>query len=623
LNELSEQWIDNKESKRISFTNIEHKKYTLLVKYKNNITGKESVIYPIILNIRPPWYFSTLASIAYLLLGLTGIVYLAFYFIRKDKKKRAAMLEKLQQKHQDEVHESKLRFFTNIAHEFCTPLTLIYGPCSRILAHKESDTFVLEYTRLIQRNAERLNSLIQELIEFRRIETGHRMPQIEAFSISDFAQDIIRSFSENIESKNCKLEHHIQSSLIWNSDKGFLFTVITNLISNALKYINDRGVIKIAIKTVDELLCISISNTGKGIEKENYDRIFDRYSILDNFENQHENTTTRNGLGLAISNNLVKLLGGKIEIDGIPDEITSFTVKLPKQEVSTAVHSNLTLPVINVRQDYSTNLELPEYKFDRNKQTVLVIDDDIEILWLICEVFVDIYNVIPIHKITEMDEIFNDVYPDIIICDVMMPNMDGITFTKRLKKNKKTAHIPMLLISAKYSIDEQIAGIDAGAEMYITKPFNIDYLKISVKQLILRKETLKDYFASPISAFDLVEGKLMHKENKQFLQNVLDIINTNLMKKELSPQFIASKLNISTRHLYRKVGEVYDQSISDMIKECRLRVAQNLLMNTKMTIDEIVFNSGFSNRATFYKIFAEKYNSTPNKYREKSMRDVS
>ena len=224
------------------------------------------------------------------------------------------MLEKMKIKHQEEVHESKLRFFTNIAHEFCTPLTLIYGPCNRILNHSGSDRFVIEYTKLIQRNAERLNSLILELIEFRRIETGNRTAHIEALSITELANDIINTFSENIESKNIKFEHAIPKNLSWNTDKSFLYTVVSNLLSNALKYTNSYGTIKLNIKVENETLSIIISNTGRGITKENHDLIFDRYSILDNFENRDERTPiSRNGLGLAISNNLVKLLGGVIE----------------------------------------------------------------------------------------------------------------------------------------------------------------------------------------------------------------------------------------------------------------------------------------------------------------------
>ncbi len=623
LGELNENWIDNNEARHISFTNMKPGKYTLQVKYLNRVTGQESPVYQITLNILPPWYLSSLAYFIYFILIIISLLLTAYFLVRREKKRRMAMLEKLKIKHQEEVHESKLRFFTNIAHEFCTPLTLIYGPCNRILTHQGSDRFVIEYTKLIQRNAERLNSLILELIEFRRIETGNRTPHIETLSITDLANDIIKTFAENIESKNIQFEYNIPGRLNWNSDKSFLYTVISNLLSNAYKYTNSYGTIKLSVKAEKDLLNITISNTGKGIRKENYDLIFDRYSILDNFENRDDNTSiSRNGLGLAISNNLVKLLGGEIEIESVPDKTTSFVIKLPRAEITNTEKTNTILPEITLRKEYNEVMKLPVFEFDNNKQTVLIIDDDIEILWLISDIFIESYNVIALDKISGTNDIMQQVFPDIIICDVMMPELDGITLTRQIKANKKIAHIPIILLSAKHSIEEQIEGLDAGAEMYITKPFNVDYLKISVKRLILRKETLKDYFTSPLSAFDLVEGKLTHKEDKGFLQQVLDIINNNLLEENLSAQLVAKRLNISTRHLYRKMNEISDKSIAEMIRDCKLHVAQNLLLNTKHTIDEIAYKSGFANRATFYKVFAEKFNATPKEFRDKSMQKL-
>ncbi|MDD3079730.1 MAG: DNA-binding response regulator [Paludibacter sp.] len=225
----------------------------------------------------------------------------------------------------------------------------------------------------------------------------------------------------------------------------------------------------------------------------------------------------------------------------------------------------------------------------------------------------------PVNKFSTVQDLFKDIYPDIIICDVMMPGIDGIKLTRQIKADKRTAHIPVILLSAKHSIEEQIEGLDAGAEMYITKPFNVDYLKTSVKRLISSKEVLKDYLSSPLSAFDLTDGKLTHKEDKIFIQNVLDIINNNLLDEDLSARFVAAQLNISTRHLYRKINDICDKSIAEMIKECKIHVAQNLLLNTKLTIDEIAYRSGFSNRATFYKVFADKFNSTPKEYRDTSI----
>ena len=617
LSGWNEQWIDNGNRKNISFTNIAPQKYTLLVKYINRVTGYESDVYQLILDIQPPWYKSTLAYVVYILLVLGLIGLMVFFFIRKNRKKRLKVLIKMRQRHQIEVHESKLRFFTNIAHEFCTPLTLIYGPCNRILSYT-SDRFVKENTQVIQRNAERLNGLIQELIEFRRIETGNRKPQIEQVSITKLSNDIIKSFSETMESKGLRFEYQIQSDLFWNTDKNFLYTVITNLLSNALKYTNYLGTIRMRVELKNDSLEVIINNTGKGIRKEDYNRIFDRYSILDNFENKEDNSVSRNGLGLAISYNLVKLLNGEIVIESELDKETSFIIRVPQNELSKRMENAPAIPdVLLQKMSSNTVLELPQYPTDSKKQTIFIIDDDMEILWLICEVFKNQYNVVPFNTINSVEELLSNTYPNIIISDIMMSGMDGISIVKQIKSNKATNHIPLILISAKLDVEEQIKGLDAGAEMYITKPFNIDFLKVSVSRLLARKESLKDYYSSALSAFDLMRGKQIHKEDKEFLEKVLSIINENLLEKDLSAKLIAEKLNISLRQLYRKISDLGESSLADMIKESKLHVATNLLQNTKMSIDEITYNSGFSNRATFYNAFSTKFNCTPKEYREK------
>ena len=613
----NEQWIDNGNRKNISFTNIAPQKYILSVKYINRVTGYESDVCQIILNIQPPWYKSILAYVLYVMLVLVLMGLTVFFLIRRNRKKRLKALTKIRQRHQVEVHESKLRFFTNIAHEFCTPLTLIYGPCNRILS-QTSDSFVKENAQVIQRNAERLNGLIQELIEFRRIETENRKPQIEEVSITELSHDIIESFSEIIESKGFCFEYQIQPNLLWNTDKSFLYTVITNLLSNALKYTNYLGTIRMGVKSKKDSLEIVINNTGKGIRKEDHKRIFDRYSILDNFENKEDNSVSRNGLGLAISYNLVKLLNGEIAIESELDKETSFIIRIPQNELSKQIENTSEIPeAMLLQMSSSTILELPQYPIDLKKQTIFVIDDDMEILWLICEVFKDQYNVVPFSTINSVEELLSNTYPNIIISDVMMPGMDGISIVKQIKNNKITNHIPLILISAKLDIEEQIKGLDAGAEMYITKPFNIDFLKVSVSRLLDRKESLKDYYASALSAFDLMRGKQIHKEDKEFLEKVLNVINENLLEKDLSTKLIAQKLNFSSRHLYRKISDLGENSLADMIKESKLHVAENLLLNTKMSIDEISHNSGFSNRATFYNVFSAKFNCTPKEYRER------
>lgn len=623
LDGLSQQWIDNGKSNTISLTNFKPGDYTLLVKYYNRVLNKESDVYSIKIRILPPWYQSTWAYILYFIILLLCVGAVIRYFVIKNKRKRMRALRIMEQQHKEDIYESKLRFFTNIAHEFCTPLTLIYGPCSRILSIKNIDKSVTKYTQIIQQNAERLNGLIQDLIDFRRIETGYKKAQIEELNISDVLKKVSESFTVLSESQNISFEKYIPDNIIWNSDRNFIVTIVTNLISNAFKYTSQNGKVDVRMEEVDDLLRVIITNTGKGIKEEDISKIFDRYSVLDNFENQDRSDLwSRNGLGLAISYSMVNMLNGEMRINSIPNEKTDFIVELPVIEcVDGGSTQSTALPEVKDLVTENMNMlstPLPQYTFDEGKPSILIIDDEPEILWLIGDIFASEFNILTINKASDAVSVMEETEPNIILCDVMMPGLSGIDFVREIKSNEKTAHIPLVLISAKHEVEEQIEGINAGAELYITKPFNVDYLKTSVKHLISRKEALKDYFSSPLSAFEVDNGKLTHKANKKLLKDILYIINKNIRNKDLSVNFIATKMNMSNRNLYRKVGEISDISIADMIRDCRLHVAVDLLVKSKSTIDEIIFKSGFTNRVSFFKAFSKKYGCTPKEYREQN-----
>lgn len=615
---LSDQWINNGGSNEASFSNIAPGNYTLLVKYYSRTLEKESPVYSLKIRIYPPWYLSGWAYLAYLLVVLYAVFLVYRYYIRNQTRRKQELLNEIEKKHQKDVYESKLRFFTNIAHEFCTPLTLISGPCERILAQQGTSKFVTNYVYMIQTNAERLNNLIQELIEFRRIETGNRDISIEKLKVTLETKKILDMFSNLKDSKAINVTFLSAKDIEWNSDKGFFITIITNLISNAFKYTSNNNEIKISLTESNNQLIITIANEGSSILEIDSKRVFDRYTILDNFEKGENNQRfSRNGLGLAISYNMVKLLNGTIEVTTVDNYVT-FTVKLPYLEQTVNSDSNLAKITYSPEIIQQKIFNLPTYNFDKLRSTILIIDDDIEILWLIGELFSSEFNIIPLSDSLQIDNVLNEVYPNIIISDIMQPGLDGIELTRKIKSNKETAHIPIILISGINEVDKQIEALEAGAEMYISKPFNTKYLKISVHQIIERKEKLRNYFSSPISSYEMFEGKYTHAEQKKFMHSVMKVINENITNSDLSTQFIADKLGIGTRSLYRKMQDIGDESFSNLIKECRLIFAADLLLKSKMTIDEIVYKSGFSNKVTFFKAFQKKYSCTPKNYRTKN-----
>ena len=610
------EWTYNGNSDEISFADLHPGNYTLYVKYYNKVLGKESYIYKMDIRISPPWYASPWAYFVYALLLLVVILLIAGVWMMYHRKKKAEQQQKIEQQHKEEIYESKLQFFTNISHEFCTPLTLIYAPCNRLLAEKNLSESGKKYTSVIKQNAERLNSLIQDLIEFNRIESGYKKPVIAPVDITAIVGKLVESFTEMAESQAIVFEKEISPSVRWNSDKDFIITILLNLLSNAFKYTKNEKKVRVRVGVHQDHLCMVVSNTGKGIAEKDIPMLFDRYHILQHFE-LNDRFSSRNGLGLAISSNMVHLLGGTIEVESIPDEWTHFRVKLPYLESSLeGSEEEKTISLPNYNLEHNPVFRIPESDIDTLKPTILVVDDEIEIQWLLFDIFKDDYNVLTAVNPLEVMEMLKENTPDLIISDVVMQGADGLTFSRQVKEDKDTAHIPFILLSARRDMEVQTEGLNAGAEIYITKPFHVDYLKSSVRRLLERKESLREYFSSPLSLYTLEQGKLSDKEHKKFVNEILKIINKNIKDKDLSAHLIAEKMNIGLRSFYRKLEEADGINLTELINNCRLAKAADLLAKTKLTIDEVVFQSGFTNRSTFYRAFSKKYNCTPTEYRK-------
>lgn len=623
LDEVSSQWIESGTSASAIFSNLAPGQYTLLVKYKNNMNGKECEPQKLLIQITPPWYLSNWAYILYFILIALFCILAVYRIVHQYRRKQHRMIEKLNRKKKEEVYESKLRFFTNITHEFCTPLTLIYGPCEKILAYSQSDSYIRKYGKMIQQNTEKLNGLILELLEFRRLETGHKVLSIQRLSVSDKLQNIAESFCELAENKNLNYRLDIEPDIEWNTDISCFSKIVNNLISNAFKYTPEEGNITIGLKVENQFLTLNISNSGKGIAKENLAKIFDRYKILDSFEMNGKNS--RNGLGLAICKNMVTLLNGEINVSSIQNEITTFTVTLP--ELSPTAQEAETPQKVYATGPLNTNTEPMELEqttvnFDTSKHTVMIIDDDPSMLWFVSEIFVDKYNVLSFNNAAEALASLELKQPDLIISDVMMPEIDGLSFAQKIKQNKLWSHIPLILLSALHHEDDQVKGIEAGAEVYVTKPFNVKYLEKVVYRLIKRESDLKEYYSSIFSSFKVENGNCIHKEDQEFLDKVIETIEKNITNPDLSVELLSSDLGYSTRQFYRKLKPITDKSPADIIKEYRLTMAERLLLTKNYTIEEIMDKTGFNNRGTFYKLFSQRFGMPPRQYREQQKDSV-
>lgn len=622
-----QKWINNGPNPTISFNEMTYGKYNLAVKYINRVTGVEGVPYSLEIAVQSPWYLSTIAEILYLLLFIAIIGFGVYSSLRRQKKKQEEKMMRLEQAHREDVYEEKLKFFTNITHEFCTPLTLIYGPCERMLTYSGSDEYIRKYVELIRSNAERLNTLIQELIDFRRIETGNKVLKPVRVGVSELCNDIMHSFSELAERNNVNFINEITPDLAWNSDFGCLRKILTNLISNAFKYTPTEGTIKVNVRICDDNLRISVFNTGKGLRKEDKERIFNRYSVLDNIEkNAVKGLSSRNGLGMAICHSMVDLLKGSITIESEVGRFADFIITLPGLELpDNATTDNAKIDTesqpkaVNITDIAATSpieisTESVTKPTNKSVETILVVDDNKEILFLLRDSMTD-YNVKTAESVDEALSIIRQTPPDIIISDIMMPGTDGVTFARMIKSNKHTMHIPLVLLSAKTSNEERIEGLESGADAYIGKPFSLRYLKAVVKRLIDNKSHLREYYNTAASTYQYNDGRLLHNEDKDYLEKIVSFIEENIDNSELSPEQLATHMKTSVRNLYRKFKELDQPSPNDFIKNLRINFAAKLLLTTSMTVQEIIYRSGFTNRSHFYKEFDKRFNMTPKDYR--------
>lgn len=625
-------WIDNGKHTMLSLTQLPPGNYTLSVKYYNRTSGYESEPVCLRIQINPYWWQTLFMKFLYWFLALGGIGYFSYVQYFRIKRRHAYALMSLEQRHKEELYEEKLRFFTNITHEFSTPLTLIYSPCERLLSYGGTDDFVRKYVMLIKKNTERLNQLIQEIIDYRRIETKHQQLNLEKYNVSEYVNETCAMFMDLAEKNEVKLCRDVEADLFWNMDMRCFPKIVGNLLSNALKYTPRGGMVRVVLRQLPEnLLQFRVYNTGKGIKEEDRVRIFNRYCVLDEVEEGASQFLSRNGLGMAICHSSVQLLEGKIEIESEIGEYAEFVVTLPLLPLSDDASKSTVKEIVPLKiQNLEASKQLlmePVTESEEvecvpipseNRPLVLVVDDNQDILFLLREVLMDKYVVQTAKSADEALDYLMKITPALIITDIMMPGADGVALTKRIKQNKHTMHVPLIILSARNTDEAKSEGLQAGADAYIGKPFNVQYLQAVVGRLIESRKDMKEYYNTSASAFSFVEGRLMKTEDKEFLSMFNDVVERNLSNSSLTTEMIANELNVSSRTLYRRLKELGVSSPKDYVRERKMEKAVKLLQTSNMSIQEIIFECGFNNRAYFYKDFSKRYGTTPKEFRHEA-----
>ncbi|MNS18850.1 Sensor histidine kinase TmoS [compost metagenome] len=612
----------------ISFTNVPKGNYSLWIKWTNSDGVWSKPVHAIDIRVKPVFWQSNLAIVIYLILTVLFILFVLSYY----KKRQSLSQNILFRQREEELHENRLTFFTNIAHEFQTPLTLIVGPVQKLSETTNLSERNQKFIQMIQRNSSRLLFLTQQLLEFRKAEYDYLEVTAREFDLVNLVEQIAELFDEWALDKNIDYNLDIPSSLPGWYDKDKIEKIVFNLMSNAFKYTPVNGKIDVKFNLQDDnpkRLNITIINTGKGIPKEKLDSLFDRFFLSD-ANKAPDNDLFRTGIGLAYIKKLVTVLRGEILVSSIPNEETTFTILIPcskeaftekelDTEVSPVLISNHLKNILEEnpgKSDDTPNKIASLEDIQDTRKTILVVEDEKEIHLFLNDLLGEKYKIIPAYNGLEALEILKKEVPDIIISDVMMPEMDGVELCKKVKQDINTCHIPFIMLTAKDSVIHRIEGLESGANSYIPKPFYPDHLLIRIQKLLEEKELIFKHFTQDTLSENLTSLPI-DSDEKDFVKKVIELIRANIDNENLQSLFIEKELGISNSQLYRKIKQIFGFTPGDLIRTIRLKHAAELLRKNVLTVSEVCYQSGFNNRSYFYREFNKMYNATPKNYQLK------
>lgn len=629
LEGLDKEWNYVGNKKNAVYTNLNPGDYTFKVKasntegdwiYKNQIAFN--------LKINKPIWKTYWAYSLYLIIFLSIFWIARRYELLRIKNKKDLKQERLDKAELKEINKLKLQLFTNISHDFRTPLTLIIGPLKKMINEKKGTKDIQNKLELMHRNAQTLLQLINQFLDFRKSEAGKLHIYATKNDLVSFIEDCKLSFEELASSKNIKYKLYVSEEIddLW-FDKIEMKKVILNILSNAFKFTPKDGSISIQIKYSlqdKSKVKIKIKDSGKGIPKEDVEKVFNRYFQL----GQNNEQRAGSGVGLALAKDIVELHSGKISVKSKIDVGTEFTVSLfkgkkhlKKSEIIENedfekdlkdYDSNANVKSGWVRQERNINT----VGFNPDLQTVLIVEDNNDVRAFINEIFNGLFNIVLAKNGLEGIEASKQNNIDVIVSDLMMPKMDGLEMCKNLKLDIRTSHIPIIMLTARTSSKVQKKGYETGADVYITKPFDAENLKLQVFNILKSRKLLIDKFKKDI----LIEPKeiTVVSADEKFLKKAMSIIEENFSNPEFNVTTFTDKMFMSQSILYRKIKILTGQSISEFIRTIRLKKASQLLIKTDKPIKNIVYDIGFNDIKYFRKCFKESFKVTPSQYRKEN-----
>ncbi len=542
------------------------------------------------------------------------------YEINRIKLGTQLKLEKVETDTLRKLDHLKSQFFTNISHEFRTPLTLILGQIESVMS---SGIEAREKAKLqvAKRNARRLLTLINQLLDLSKLETGNMELNVSQHNIVTFIKNLFYSFESLAATKKIRLLFESDSTylpVVFDLDK--MENVFYNLVSNAVKFSKIHGEVKISIKLNDmQSVEIQISDDGIGIPAEQISGIFDRFYQVDNSSTRNYEGT---GIGLALVKELIELHKGKVTVKSIEGEGSIFTVILPvgdvKPEIKTCnslVSNDIDFAEINTETEYfeiENASAGPEKLSIDDREIVLVVEDNRDVREYIREQLEEFYHILEAENGLTGMEVAQEIVPDLIVSDLMMPKVNGFQFCKAVRNNERTSHIPIIILTAKAGFDNKIEGFEIGVDDYIIKPFSARELKVRVRNLINQRKLLRSRFksATVIKPSEVTAISI----DQLFLQKIIKIIEANFENQNFTPESLAESVNMSVSQLNRKLNALIEQPAGHLMRSLRLQRAADLLKKNAGTVSEICYQLDFNDPAYFSRAFKKQFGCSPSEF---------
>jgi signal transduction histidine kinase/DNA-binding response OmpR family regulator/streptogramin lyase len=623
LDGLDDDWnyVGSQRSATYRYLNPGHYNFKVKVSSTDDNWNNDYASIRVVIN--PP-IWKTYYAYAFYFVCVTGLTLLLLFFRRKQLGlRRRLKIEKSQRKHERELVRQKLSFFTEISHEFKTPLTLMIGPLEEMLASETSVTPIGRKLKMVYRNAHKLLNLINKLLDYRKIESGNVMLRIKEENVVEFVKEIYITFKELANHKNIELRFHadLDDIRLW-FDKEKLEMILNNIISNSFKYIGKGNEISISIckqisdKHPNGRAVIKIRDNGIGIPKKHLGNVFDW------FHRGETSGTMSSGIGLALAKRLVHLHKGEIFVESAEGSGSVFSIKIPlgkehfKPEEFITETEEKTISVETASPDHEKFLhDDAEHAHKKGMNSLLLIEDDPEIRDFLREYFEKDYKILETENGRLGLEVATQSHPDLIISDIMVPEMDGIDFCRELKNNIKTSHIPVILLTAKASLTHHKEGIQTGADAYITKPFSPDILRMTVHNLLQSRENLKRFYRNLFAHETATpESKEKNTIDEKFLQSIYEQLMANLDKPDFNINELCDVLHMSRSLVYKKVKSLTGLSPVEYIRTLRMHEAAKLLRSKQYKVFEVVYMVGFTDLKYFRQCFAKEFGHSPSDF---------